>query len=412
MKTSTVLMKQLVLEYFISTRQNLNIHDSLIYFQSKVQLFCKNIFSDFKRLKYLVTAFFSIAIWKCFFSKNIIFRKRIWVNYKKGNYYKAHKLSKKQVEKRNHTPLISYCYALSNYQLNKHNLKSYHLDKSLKFLVIAIEKGDNRIEELLNSDSSALKEIELKAAQFSKNELSTRNKRSVKRMDRMIVIFNDTSEVYIAYLENVALKKQKAIETRLAKSRSNSFDIDLNQTNEVASFQTKNEFLVSLVEGKVLKSELIQLLEQKLNVTIYPSQKKVLHTAVQEYGVQNFDKSNNPEVLKYFKETGFGYIKTDETSWCAAFVNYCVKQNGYEYPHSLTAKSWLGQGKKVTNPKTGDIIIFWREKKSSWKGHVAFFVEADKENGLIYCYGGNQDGKVCIKAYPEERVLAYRRVVN
>ena len=116
---------------------------------------------------------------KCHFQKS-----EILVNYKKGNYYKAYNLSKKQVEKRNHTPLISYCYALSNYQLNKHNLKSYHLDKSLKFLVIAIEKGDNRIEELLNSDSSALKEIELKAAQFSKNELSTRNKRSVKRMDQ------------------------------------------------------------------------------------------------------------------------------------------------------------------------------------------------------------------------------------
>ena len=63
------------------------------------------------------------------------------------------------------------------------------------------------------------------------------------------------------------------------------------------------------MEGNVLKSELIQLLEQKLNVIIYPSQRKVLHTAVQEYGVENFDKSNNPEVLKYFKETGFGYIK-------------------------------------------------------------------------------------------------------
>ena len=412
MKTSTVLMKQLVLEYFISTGQNLNIHDSLIYFHSKVQLFFKNIFSDFKRLKYLVMLFSLLLFGNVFCQKMSFSERRILVNYKKGDYYKAYNLSKKQVEKRNPTPIISYCYALSNYQLNKHNLKSYRLDKSLKFLVIAIEKADNRIEELLNLDSAALKEIELKAEQFSKNELSTRNKRSVKRLDRMLVIFDDTSEVYIAYLENVALKKQKAIETRLAKSRSNSLDIDLNQTNEVASFQTKNEFLVSLVDGKVLKSELIQLLEKKLNVTIYPSQRKVLHTAVEEYGVENFDKSNNPEVIKYFKETGFGYIKKDETNWCAAFVNYCVKQNGYKYPHSLTARSWLGQGKKVTNPKTGDIIIFWRESKRSWKGHVAFFVEADKEKGLIYCYGGNQDGKVCIKAYPEERVLAYRRVVN
>ena len=396
MKTSTVVMKQLVLEYF----------------QSKVQLFSKTISFDFKKLKYLVTLFLVLLSGNVISQKMSFSERRILVNYKKGNYYRAYNLSKKQVEKRNDTPIISYCYALSNYQLNKHNLKSYQLDKSLKFLVIAIEKADNQIVELINCDSADLKEIESKAEQFSKNELSTRNKRSVKRMDRMIIIFDDTSEVYIAYLENVALKKQKAIEDRLANFRSNSFDIDLNQTNEVASFQTKNEFLVSLVEGKVVKSELIQLLEQKLNVTIYPSQRKVLHTAVEEYGVGNFEKSNNPEVIKYFKETGFGYIKTDETNWCAAFVNYCVKQNGYKYPHSLTARSWLGQGKKVTDPKTGDIIIFWREKKNGWKGHVAFFVQADKEKGLIYCYGGNQDGKVCVKAYPEERVLAYRRVVN
>ena len=41
MKTSTVLMKQLVLEYFISTDEpNFMIR---YFFQSKVQLFCKNI---------------------------------------------------------------------------------------------------------------------------------------------------------------------------------------------------------------------------------------------------------------------------------------------------------------------------------------------------------------------------------
>ena len=411
MKTSTVLMKQLVVEYFISTGQHVNLHYLVNYLQSKVQLILKNISFDFKKLKYLVTLFSVLLCGNVISQKMSFSEKRILVNYKKGNFYKAYNLSKKQVEKRNYSPVISYCYALSNYQLYKHNLKSYRLDKSLKFLVIAIEKADNQIVELINSDSATLIEIKVKSEQFSKNELSTRNKRSVKRLDRMIVIFNDTSEVYIAYLENVALKKQKLLEDRLANSRSNSGGNKFNQPNEIA-FQTKKDFLVSLVEGKVLKSELIQLLEQKLNVTIYPSQRKVLHTAVEEYGVENFDKSNNPEVLKYFKETGFGYIKTDETSWCAAFVNYCVKQNGYKYPHSLTARSWLGQGKKVTDPKTGDIIIFWREKKNGWKGHVAFFVEADKENGLIYCYGGNQDGKVCVKAYPEERVLAYRRVVN
>ena len=44
MKTSTVLMKQLVLEYFISTGQNPNFHYLLNFFQSKGSIIVKNHF--------------------------------------------------------------------------------------------------------------------------------------------------------------------------------------------------------------------------------------------------------------------------------------------------------------------------------------------------------------------------------
>ena len=95
MKTSTVLIRQLVLEYFKTAAQNLNIHGSLIYFQAKVQLFFKNISFDFKRCKYLVM-FFSVLLSGNVFSQKMSFsEKRVLVNYKKGNYYKAYNLSKK-----------------------------------------------------------------------------------------------------------------------------------------------------------------------------------------------------------------------------------------------------------------------------------------------------------------------------
>ena len=57
MKTSTVLMRQLVLEYFISTEQYHNFHGLSNYFQSKVQLFLKTISFDYLKLKYIVTLF-------------------------------------------------------------------------------------------------------------------------------------------------------------------------------------------------------------------------------------------------------------------------------------------------------------------------------------------------------------------
>ena len=143
MKTSPVLIKQLVLEYFKSTGQNLNFDSAVFYIQSKIQILPKHISFDFKKLKYLVT-FFSVLLCGSVISQKMSFsEKRILVNYKKGNYYRAYNLSKKQVEKRNYSPVISYCYALSNYQLNKHNLKCYRLDKSLKFLVSKIFENPN-----------------------------------------------------------------------------------------------------------------------------------------------------------------------------------------------------------------------------------------------------------------------------
>lgn len=129
-----------------------------------------------------------------------------------------------------------------------------------------------------------------------------------------------------------------------------------------------------------------------------------------EYGIKEVSGSkDNPEVLKYFDEVGFdGKALKDETAWCSAFVNYCCKKAGKEYSGRLNARSWMTVGKQVEIPQRGDIVIFWRESKDSWKGHVGFYVTERK--GWIYVLGGNQGNMVKVSAYPKSRLLQYRRV--
>ncbi|MFL0067761.1 TIGR02594 family protein [Tenacibaculum maritimum] len=120
-------------------------------------------------------------------------------------------------------------------------------------------------------------------------------------------------------------------------------------------------------------------------------------------------RKDNPQVLKYFDEIGYDGVKLkDETAWCSAFANWVCKKVGLPYTGKLNARSWLKVGRRVSEPKLGDIVVFWRESRSSWKGHVAFFVRETKN--WVYVLGGNQNNQVKISAYPKNRLLQYRRL--
>lgn len=136
----------------------------------------------------------------------------------------------------------------------------------------------------------------------------------------------------------------------------------------------------------------------------------VINIALKEYGVKEYAGSvhNNPKILKYFEYIGHSWVKNDETAWCSAFVNYVCKKAGYQYSTKLNARSWLTVGSPVDVPRVGDVVVLWREKPDSWKGHVGFFVNADKDK--IYILGGNQNNRVCIAAYPKNRLLSYRSI--
>ena len=45
-----------------------------------------------------------------------------------------------------------------------------------------------------------------------------------------------------------------------------------------------------------------------------------------------------------------------------------------------STKSW---GKKLSKPKLGCVCVFWRGSRSSWKGHVAFYVGEEGDQILV-----------------------------
>lgn len=138
---------------------------------------------------------------------------------------------------------------------------------------------------------------------------------------------------------------------------------------------------------------------------------KAYDIAKSQMGVEEIrGRRNNPTIVNYFKETD-GISRSDKTAWCSAFANYVMRKAGVKGSGKVNARSWLNWGKKVTKPRRGDVVVFWRESRRSWKGHVAFYAYETKTH--VYVLGGNQrspqGGAVTITAYPKYRVLGYRR---
>ena len=137
----------------------------------------------------------------------------------------------------------------------------------------------------------------------------------------------------------------------------------------------------------------------------------LIQIALTQYGVKEIQgaEANNPEIIKYFAACGQMWAKTDETSWCSAFVNWCAIGTGHEHTRKLDARSWLKIGEPIEKfQHAGDIVVLWRVSRQDWRGHVGIYVNEDDEN--IWILGGNQSNSVCIKPYPKSRLLGYRRL--
>lgn len=126
-----------------------------------------------------------------------------------------------------------------------------------------------------------------------------------------------------------------------------------------------------------------------------------MNTARRELGVTEIPgATHNQSIINYHSTTG--RFTTDETAWCASFVNYCLTQNGVTSTNSARAYSFNNFGVELDRPAYGAIAVMNYS-------HVGF-VAGINEDGRIVLLGGNQGrpGSVNLSPNPETSVLTYR----
>lgn len=134
---------------------------------------------------------------------------------------------------------------------------------------------------------------------------------------------------------------------------------------------------------------------------------------MREMGVKEVvGKAHNDRILDYAKEIGMGWVNDDETPWCSIFVNWVCKEAGADMSAKANARSWVNVGITTDEPHPGDVVVFWRESPTSWKGHVGFFLGFSSDLSLVFCLGGNQGNAVGINAYASDKVLRFQRVTK
>lgn len=132
-----------------------------------------------------------------------------------------------------------------------------------------------------------------------------------------------------------------------------------------------------------------------------------------ELGVQEIPgAADNPRVVEYLHATtnlDEATRSNDETSWCSAFVNWCMQQVGIQGTKHALARSWQGWGRHIDQPYVGCIAVFKRE---GGFGHVGFYL--GETAAKILLLGGNQLDpdtgiyQVSEKEYPKVDFLEYR----
>ena len=109
-----------------------------------------------------------------------------------------------------------------------------------------------------------------------------------------------------------------------------------------------------------------------------------MHVAESQIGVLEIPKGSNsgPEVNEYLASANLD----PGNSWCASFVNWCLKQSEYEGAGG-SGSSYTSFGSPVSkeNPKYGSIACFNT-------GHVGFYAGQTKDGNYIIIHGNWSDG--------------------
>ena len=172
------------------------------------------------------------------------------------------------------------------------------------------------------------------------------------------------------------------------------------------------DFLVKIFSPKRIEIPAVVVTVGKApigNIGKNTIQERVYALAKLELGVKEFKSGSNKVIEKYHAYATEKNLSgaDDAVPWCASFVCYCLEMAGLKSTNSKSARSYEAYGMLTKAPVFGDIVVFWRETKTSGKGHVAFFSGYDS-SGNIKTLGGNQSDEVNIASYSKDRLICFR----
>lgn len=131
-----------------------------------------------------------------------------------------------------------------------------------------------------------------------------------------------------------------------------------------------------------------------------------LRQAWAEYGQREGDGAkNNPRIVKFYEDVGFGEVHHDEVAWCAAFVGACLERSGIRSTRLLLARSYLQHGTPIETGRLGAVVVLSRGSDPAL-GHVGFWLGETGDSLILL--GGNQGDAVSVQAFAKGRLLGIR----
>lgn len=112
--------------------------------------------------------------------------------------------------------------------------------------------------------------------------------------------------------------------------------------------------------------------------------------------------ADNPNVVKFYADSGHPEVKHDSVPWCAAFVGGVLHRVDMKGTGTLWALDYAKWGQHLDKPVYGCIGA----KKRVGGGHVTFIL--GETPSYYICLGGNQGDRVCIEAIGKGGFVALR----
>lgn len=172
----------------------------------------------------------------------------------------------------------------------------------------------------------------------------------------------------------------------------------------VREFQESEGLLVDGIVGPRTMSRLFRGDVPRLSAPLLP-------WMAQAHGLigtkEGRDRINNPLILDWADDLDLHY-PSDNIAWCGLFVAHCI---GATMPdeilpnNPLGAREWMKFG-DPTPPRYGAVMVFWREGRDSWKGHVGFY--SGESSDAYRILGGNQSDSVSQVWIAKNRLLKAR----